>query len=188
MDGFSNQSIDRLFDARKTSRAPFGSVRAFARRSRMRRSFLVGSRETRDARATSNEDVRPSRHRSRPVRKTRVPPSCRVMTRHHTSVIIHHVFLVRTHRRIASSRRHDRRVSRARRPRPELSHRPSRLQRASRDVHDHARGRPVPVPAQYTSVVPCGAGVLVKVAAAEAVTKGGIVLTESAQRKPTSGA
>ena len=47
---------------------------------------------------------------------------------------------------------------------------------------------PFEVPAQYTSVVPCGGGVLVKVAAAEAVTKGGIVLTESAQRKPTSGA
>lgn len=43
------------------------------------------------------------------------------------------------------------------------------------------------VPSQYTKVTPCGAGVLVKVAAAETVTKGGIVLTETAQRKPTSG-
>jgi len=44
------------------------------------------------------------------------------------------------------------------------------------------------VPSQYKTVTPCGSGVLVKVAAAESVTKGGIVLTESAQRKPTSGA
>lgn len=44
------------------------------------------------------------------------------------------------------------------------------------------------VPSTYTKVTPCGAGVLVKVAAAETVTKGGIVLTETAQRKPTSGA
>ena len=44
------------------------------------------------------------------------------------------------------------------------------------------------VPSAYKTVTPCGAGVLIKVAAAETVTKGGIVLTESAQRKPTSGA
>ena len=59
--------------------------------------------------------------------------------------------------------------------------------RASRRVAARA-GAAFEVPAAYKTVAPCGSGVLVRVAAAEAVTKGGIVLTESAQRKPTSGA
>ena len=59
--------------------------------------------------------------------------------------------------------------------------------RSTRRVRARA-GAAFEIPASYSGVTPCGAGVLVKVAAAEAVTKGGIVLTESAQRKPTSGA
>ena len=64
---------------------------------------------------------------------------------------------------------------------------PARVSRRRARVAVRA-GAAFEVPSAYKTVTPCGAGVLIKVAAAETVTKGGIVLTESAQRKPTSGA
>jgi len=63
----------------------------------------------------------------------------------------------------------------------------SRGRRGAATTTTTRAGATFEVPSQYTKVTPCGAGVLVKVAAAETVTKGGIVLTETAQRKPTSG-
>jgi len=62
-----------------------------------------------------------------------------------------------------------------------------RGRRSSATTTTTRAGATFEVPSQYSKVTPCGAGVLVKVAAAETVTKGGIVLTETAQRKPTSG-
>ena len=64
----------------------------------------------------------------------------------------------------------------------------ARLPRRARARRHVRAGAAFEVPSAYKTVTPCGAGVLIKVAAAETVTKGGIVLTESAQRKPTSGA
>jgi|TARA_B100000073_G_scaffold339126_1_gene337123 chaperonin GroES len=111
------------------------------------------------------------------------------MTRHHTSVIII-PRLPSSALTAASHRRVDMIAASHARAAPALksliARRVSSARRATSTTTRAAA--PFEVPAQYTSVVPCGAGVLVKVAAAEAVTKGGIVLTESAQRKPTSGA
>mmetsp|Transcript_33066 Transcript_33066/g.81321 ORF Transcript_33066/g.81321 Transcript_33066/m.81321 type:complete len:240 (-) Transcript_33066:128-847(-) len=62
---------------------------------------------------------------------------------------------------------------------------PSRRSAARRNVS--VRAAAVELPAKYTKVVPLGERVLVKVAQAEKQTSGGILLAESAQRKPTSG-
>ena len=45
----------------------------------------------------------------------------------------------------------------------------------------------LPFPRVFSQIAPLGSNVLVKVAEAETQTAGGIILAESAQRKPTSG-
>jgi hypothetical protein len=65
---------------------------------------------------------------------------------------------------------------------------PTMVSSRSRATTTTTRAAAFEVPSAYKTVAPCAQGVLVKVAAAEKATKGGIILTESAQRKPTSGA
>jgi len=64
---------------------------------------------------------------------------------------------------------------------------PTMVSSRSRATTTTTRAAAFEVPSAYKTVAPCAQGVLVKVAAAEKATKGGIILTESAQRKPTSG-
>ena len=49
-------------------------------------------------------------------------------------------------------------------------------------------GKPFEVPKKYTKVQPMGGRVLIKIAETERETKGGVLLTEGSQQKPTSGA
>ena len=49
-------------------------------------------------------------------------------------------------------------------------------------------GAPFEVPAKYTKATPMGGRVLIKIAETERETKGGVLLTEGSQQKPTSGA
>ena len=49
-------------------------------------------------------------------------------------------------------------------------------------------GAPFEVPAKYTKATPMGGRVLIKIADTEKETKGGVLLTEGSQQKPTSGA
>ena len=48
-------------------------------------------------------------------------------------------------------------------------------------------GKPFEVPKKYTKVQPMGGRVLIKIAETERETKGGVLLTEGSQQKPTSG-
>jgi len=48
-------------------------------------------------------------------------------------------------------------------------------------------GAPFEVPAKYTKATPMGGRVLIKIAETERETKGGVLLTEGSQQKPTSG-
>ena len=49
-------------------------------------------------------------------------------------------------------------------------------------------GKPFEVPEKFTKVQPTGGRVLIKIAETETQTKGGVLLTEGSQQKPTSGA
>jgi hypothetical protein len=49
-------------------------------------------------------------------------------------------------------------------------------------------GKAFEVPKKYTKVQPMGGRVLIKIAETEVQTKGGVLLTQGSQQKPTSGA
>ena len=65
-------------------------------------------------------------------------------------------------------------------------HRSSKTKRNLFSVRAMA-GKAFEVPKKYTKVQPMGGRVLIKIAETEVQTKGGVLLTEGSQQKPTSG-
>jgi hypothetical protein len=66
-------------------------------------------------------------------------------------------------------------------------HRSSKTKRNLFSVRVMA-GKAFEVPKKYTKVQPMGGRVLIKIAETEVQTKGGVLLTQGSQQKPTSGA
>jgi len=66
-------------------------------------------------------------------------------------------------------------------------HRSSKTKRNLFSVRAMA-GKAFEVPKKYTKVQPMGGRVLIKIAETEVQTKGGVLLTQGSQQKPTSGA
>jgi chaperonin GroES len=64
---------------------------------------------------------------------------------------------------------------------------PGRRVAPKRNVAVRAAAKGFEMPEQYKKIAPTADRVLVKVAEAEKTTAGGIILAETAQRKPTSG-
>jgi hypothetical protein len=65
-------------------------------------------------------------------------------------------------------------------------HRSSKTKRNLFSVRAMA-GKAFEVPKKYTKVQPMGGRVLIKIAETEVQTKGGVLLTQGSQQKPTSG-